>query len=433
MAATLQWLTIMLFMSGKSLQPDLLSRSLSKDTQIRLWASHTLLTEDISSPALTTAQSGNGMRTQPPTHQIPVGMHISHDGTIVSVFENGMICLWDGTTTGRAIGMPFRLPMEDNKHSISHSAMSQDGTRFMAFSRSGGMVWSSDSKSRKRTFYDPRTLEGRDDSMRAVFLPDGSRIYVTYGPRIYTIDVDTMEETSDSPTGKRFPVKEFYGPPVISPDGAQFAVLSRDADKTVRLRILDSRTVEEVYSPITFLVGPSLNLTSYSISPDFRYVAYQLKEENRIWVMCIEGGVVQREISLAYMNDTTCDELAFLPYDTGFRLASACDSRMVTWDLVSCTRILGPLAHYDAKWVRFMKSFKDGNQLAVGYHDGAVLVWDISVFDDSHLNNSVPPIAFSSEAACALPQPGDVRLRNVEAHNERNSFQTPTLDIPGGF
>ncbi|PSS03508.1 hypothetical protein PHLCEN_2v3989, partial [Hermanssonia centrifuga] len=200
--------------------------SCSFDRTIRKWDAHSTNTPDPIIPQSTSSIAG---------------VHISHDGTrIASVSRDGTVRLWDGAS-GTAIGSPSRLPTRELDEGIYHSAMSRDGTRIMAVSR--GMVRLLDFKGCKQT---ERRIElDTDYESTGVFSADGSRIYITSWNRIYPIDVDTMEEAPDSSTGKAFPVKRFYGPPVISADGAQFAVLSWDTDETVRLRILDSQTVEE--------------------------------------------------------------------------------------------------------------------------------------------------------------------------------------------
>ncbi|THG93876.1 hypothetical protein EW026_g7475 [Hermanssonia centrifuga] len=386
--------------------------SCSDDRTIRKWDAHSTNTPDPTIPQSTSSI---------------VGVHISHDGTrIASVSEDGTVCLWDGAS-GTVI--PSRLPTIVNEGTIYLSAMSRDGTRIMAFSR--GMVWLLDFKGCKQT---ERRIElDTEYDSTGVFSADGSRIYITSGDRkVNIIDVDTMEETLDSSTGEAFPLKEFYGPPVISPDGAQFAVLSQDTDETVRLRTLDSQTVEEVSLPM--LLHSSDQLWRWCISPDLHYVACELSHKDNIQVMRIEDGILQKAISL-HFDDTSCFCLVFLPYTTATLLASAHGSDIVIWDLVSCNPIIGPLRHSNSTaGVTSMACSQDGMRLVAGYEDGKVLVWDVSVFGDSHSGNSVIPIVLSPEAAHALPHPEDILSPEVAApkvYSKGNPINTVEMTRDG--
>ncbi|PSS12761.1 hypothetical protein PHLCEN_2v3292 [Hermanssonia centrifuga] len=383
--------------------------SCSDDRTIRKWDAHSTDTPDPIIPQSTSSI---------------VGVHISHDGTrIASVSEDGTVRLWNGAS-GTVI--PSRLPTKVNERTIYHSAMSRDGTRIMAVSR--GMVWLLDFKGCKQTNRRIELDTYKDST--GVFSADGSRIYITSRKRIYTIDVDTMEETPDSSTWKAFPVLWFYGPPVISPDGAQFAVLSLDTDVTVRLRILDSQTVEEVSLPM--LLHSSDQLWRWCISPDLHYVASVSFSGTDIQVVRIEGGIFQKDYSF---DNTVCRCLVFVPYTTGTHLASAHGSNIVIWDLVSCNPIIGPLRRYNSKAdVKSMASSQDGMRLVAGYSDGKVLVWDVSVFGDSHSGHPVIPIVLSSEAAHALPHPEDILSPEVavfEGYSEGNPINTVEMTEDG--
>ncbi len=357
--------------------------SSSVDQTIRKWDAHSINTTD---PVF--AQSTSSV----------INAHSSHDGTLIaSLFDDLAVRVWNGTTI-KAIGAPLTLLTEDEygeaESEIVGTAMSQDGTCIMAFAQ--GTVWLLDLKSNKRglqRFEPGRYSIGLHDwRSGGTFSPDGSRVYIAFGDLIHSIIADTVKETRNLSVWKEFPVIQFYGPPVISPDGTRLAILSQDTSVTVGMRILDSRTLDEVYPPI--VLHSKGEMSSWCISRDFCYVAYDLFHEKHTQLTCIEGGAVRTRSPLVYLDHGVYDSLAFLPSITGIYLAHSIGSNIVIWDLASQTPIIGPLGnHRPNRRVHTMECSQDGRLLVGKYYgDGAgagALVWDVSVSDESKLGSEL--------------------------------------------
>lgn len=154
-----------------------------------------------------------------------------------------------------------------------------------------------------------------------------------------------------------------------SPDGNLLASVSRDHTA----RIWDTQTGAEVQILDPQITDSRGNASgSIAWSPNGRLLAFALQEPV-IWVRDVQQG---GSISIDLPGGNLVHDLAWSP--DGHRVASAGDAAHV-WDTTTGERLFSLADRYPRSfWVIDSVAWSpDGSQLACGYSDGSIRVWDV--------------------------------------------------------
>lgn len=301
-------------------------------------------------------------------HETPVAsVAFAPDGTqIVSGYWDSKIRVWDASS-----GTQILAPLTGHGSGVTSVAISPDGQRIASSSGDRTIrLW--DTSSGEEVF---PSMRGHTDVVNSVaFSPNGTRI--ASGSSDHTVrvwDVLSGCQVITPLRGHRGGVSSV----AFSPDGRWIA--SGSSDRTIR--VWDSTTGAEILPP---LQGHRGGIWWIAISADGQRIA-----------SCSGGGIIRiwdaqsgaKNLCLRGQDADRFKHAAFFPDNK--RIASIShNNRVHVWDVVSGARLSTSAVH---KPMACMALSRCGEQLAIGYEDATIGLWNVMSSDE---DNIPPPRMF---------------------------------------
>ena len=168
----------------------------------------------------------------------------------------------------------------------------------------------------------------------------------------------------------------------FSPDGSQ--ILSGSVDKTIR--VWDSTQGKEILKPFH---GHSGSISSIAVSSDGNRIASTSSDKTiRVWDA--KAGVE----SLCLRVQNIHDDVTFFPDNIRIASCSRSDIRVYVWDAMSGGQLSTSAVHANVCCIALSPS---GEQLAVGYDDLTIGLWNVT-----QLNQDVPPSQMPNDCIITL-------------------------------